>query len=359
MTRQTALYQQHITCGATMVPFGGWQMPLHYGSQLDEHHAVRATQGIFDVSHMTVLDLAGEDAKVLLQALMANDVSKLSFEGKALYTCMLNEKGGVIDDLIIYWRGGDRYRLVLNASTREKDLNWIYSQAKCYQVCFKEHDDLAMLAIQGPGAIEKVKTLLPTELAEALASLKPFTAIEDKVFFVARTGYTGEDGVEILMPAERAESFWQAALDVDIRPCGLGARDTLRLEAGLNLYGADMTEETSPLESNLAWTVVLSSEERNFIGREALVAQKSAGLKEKLVGLVLQSRGVLREGQKVIFEGLGEGVVTSGTFSPTLKQGIALARVPFAAEGEGKVEVRGKALPVKLVKPPFIQKNKS
>lgn len=358
MTRQTALYQQHIDNGATMVPFGGWDMPLHYGSQIEEHHAVRNAQGIFDVSHMTVLDMAGEEAKALLQALMANDVAKLSKEGKALYTCMLNEQGGVIDDLIVYWRGGDAYRLVLNAATRDKDLQWIYAHAESYQVCFKERDDLAMLAIQGPGAIEKTQTLIPNELAEALEALKPFNAIENEAFFVARTGYTGEDGVEIMMPTERAESFWQAAVDADIKPCGLGARDTLRLEAGLNLYGSDMTEDTSPLESNLAWTVAWQPEERDFIGREALSAQKSSGLNQKLVGLVLESRGVLRSGQKVLVEGIGEGEVTSGTFSPTLKQGIALARVPAAAEAAAMVEVRGKSLPVTLVKPPFVQKKK-
>lgn len=355
MTQKTPLYQEHIKLGAKMVDFGGWDMPLHYGSQLNEHHSVRQDAGIFDVSHMTIVDVEGEQSRDYLRYLLANDVEKLDAAGKALYTCMLNAQGGIIDDLIVYFLGQTNYRLVVNASTREKDLAWMREQAKPFSVTLVERKDLAMIAAQGPSARAKLVAALGSAFATQLEMLSPFHVLNFENLFVAGTGYTGEDGVEIIVPATQAPALWEKLIQAGFAPCGLGARDTLRLEAGLNLYGLDMDEMTTPLESNLTWTVALNGD-RNFIGRQALETQKQNGLERRLVGLILRERGgILRSHQNVFLEGEGEGEITSGTFSPTLNQSIALARIPVTTQNSCFVDIRGKRYPVQIVKPPFVK----
>lgn len=359
MTRRTALYEAHLGAGARMVDFSGWDMPLHYGSQLDEHHQVRHDVGMFDVSHMTIVDIRGEDAKSFLEQLLANNVDKLSTVGKALYSCMLNEHGGVIDDLIVYYLANPDYRMVVNAATREKDLAWMHRQAEGFRVQLKERDDLAMIAVQGPNARSKVLGLLSGQDHRLLEALRPFTGVELTRMFVARTGYTGEDGFEIMLPNENAAGFWNTLKEVGVQPAGLGARDTLRLEAGMNLYGTDMDEEITPLECGLSWTVAWKPPQREFIGRKVLEDQRAQGPKRKLVGLVLEGKGVLRGHQKVIVDKSNEGEVTSGTFSPTLAVGIGMARVPASIGDRCEVEIRGKRVPAKVVKPPFVRNGKS
>ncbi len=357
MSQKTALYEAHISLGAKLVDFAGWLMPINYGSQLDEHHAVRKAAGMFDVSHMGVVDIRGSRARDLLRFLMANDVAKLDqTPGKALYTCMLNEQGGVIDDLIITFVDTSWYRIVVNAGTKEKDLAWFHKHAPSFDVQVELREELSMIAVQGPEAIAKVDAASP-QIAIITKNLKRFESSAEGDLFVARTGYTGEDGYEIIMPSEDIEGLWMSLLEQNVAPCGLGARDTLRLEAGMNLYGQDMDENSSPLISGLGWTVALENG-RTFIGREALEAERATGLKQRLVGLVLQDRGVLRAHQKVTVEGVGEGETTSGTFSPTMRQSIALARIPVGDADHCLVEVRGKQLAAKIVKPPFVRSGK-
>ena len=360
MGHKSALYQQHLTLGARMVDFCGWQMPLHYGSQLEEHHRVRQSAGMFDVSHMTIVDVSGAQARSYLRHLLANDVARLRRKGQALYSAMLNEKGGVIDDLIVYLMSepdssGEWYRVVANCATRDKDLLWMADQAVRFDVTLAEQPDLAMIAIQGPKARQRVEQAVSESRAGLISELKPFIGQESEGWFIARTGYTGEDGVEIMLPEEEAAQLWQALLGAGVAPCGLGARDTLRLEAGMNLYGAEMDETTSPLVAGMEWTIAWEPAEREFVGRAALAAQRAAGVGERQVGLVLQGRGVLRARQKVVVGALGEGVITSGGFSPTLGCSIALARVPLDTGGEAEVEIRGKRVRVLVVKPPFVR----
>ncbi|MGQ0384844.1 MAG: glycine cleavage system aminomethyltransferase GcvT [Gammaproteobacteria bacterium] len=354
MGRRTPLYDLHIAVGARMVDFGGWDMPVDYGSQLEEHHAVRRDAGMFDVSHMCTVDLRGAGARALLLRLLANDVSRLTVPGKALYSCMLRRDGGVIDDLIAYFLDEKWFRIVVNAGTADKDLTWIKEHARQIGVAVVARRDLAMIAVQGPDARAKAAGLLPEACRAPSAALGPFFGAACDEWFVARTGYTGEDGYEIVLPAEEAPAFWQSLQRAGVRPCGLGARDTLRLEAGMNLYDNDMDEDVSPLESGLAWTVVLEGN-RDFVGKEALAAQQKQGVARKLVGLLLLERGVLRSHQRVSAGAAGEGEVTSGTFSPTLERSIALARVPAAAAGDVLVDMRGKQLPARIVKPPFVR----
>jgi aminomethyltransferase len=358
MGRQTPLFKLHQELGARVVDFGGWDMPVQYSSQIGEHHAVRRAAGVFDVSHMCVVDLKGPRVRAFLQHLIANDVAKLTLPGKALYTCMLNERGGVLDDLIIYFLNESWFRLVVNAGTRDKDLAWIRSQAASFGIEVTERADLAMLAIQGPEARAKAAQLLKPADAQAALALEPFVGRELGGWFVARTGYTGEDGFEIMMPAKDAVPAWRKLNDLGVASCGLGARDTLRLEAGMNLYGNDMDESTNPFESGLAWTVAMQPE-RAFIGRAALAAITKSGSPKKLVGLLLEDRGVLRSHQKVIAGAAGEGETTSGTYSPTLERSIALARVPTGTGARVQVEVRGKLLNARVVKPPFVRNGKA
>jgi aminomethyltransferase len=352
--KQTPLNATHRQLGAKMVDFGGWDMPVNYGSQIEEHHAVRRDAGMFDVSHMLPLDVEGDRARDFLTHLVANNVAKLKTPGKAIYSCMLNEAGGVIDDLIIYWRGENRFRIVVNAGTADKDIVWMHKQAEPYGVKLTPRRDLAMIAIQGPNARQKVWEAMPG-LQDVSTAMAPFNAVEVGDMFVARTGYTGEDGFEIMLPVKAAAFFWQALLDAGVKPCGLGARDTLRLEAGMNLYGQDMDETTSPLESGLAWTVDLNSE-LDFVGKAAL---QNSEITQQLVGLLLLDKGVLRAHQKVHTKH-GEGEITSGTFSPTLEKSIALARIPLGiAPGElVEVDIRDKRLKAKVVKYPFVRNGK-
>ena len=358
MGKRTPLYDAHLASGARMVDFGGWDMPVHYGSQIDEHNAVRQDAGMFDVSHMTVVDLEGARVREFLQKLLANDVAKLQEPGKALYSCMLNEQGGIIDDLIVYFMRTDWFRMVVNAATHDKDLAWITKQAHGFGVKIAERD-LAMIAVQGPKARDKAAPVLPATLLEPALALKPFTAVSSGGLFVARTGYTGEDGFEIILPPAEAPAYWKRFEQAGIKPCGLGARDTLRLEAAMNLYGSDMDETTTPLESGLGWTIAWEPAERDFIGRKPLQAQRDAGVKRKFVGLLLEDKGVLRGHQKVFADGAGEGEITSGTFSPTLERSIALARVPAAAGGEVQVDIRGRLCKARVVKPPFVRNGKA
>ena len=358
MAKQTPLYEKHLEADAKMVDFGGWDMPLHYGSQLEEHKQVRSDAGMFDVSHMTVVDLKGTGVRDYLLRLVANDVGKLKDRGKALYTCMLNDSAGVIDDLIVYYLDDDWYRLVVNAATREKDLAWLQAQAENEDnVDIRERDDLAMIAVQGPTAKEKVYAAMGEDIREATKDLKPFHAVLIGELMIATTGYTGEEGFEIIMPSKAAPFTWQMLLEAGVKPIGLGARDTLRLEAGMNLYGSDMDETTSPLESGLGWTVAWEPEDRNFIGRAALEQQRG-NVPRKLVGLVLEGKGVLRAHQKIICD-QGEGEITSGSFSPTLGVSIALARVPASVGEKVNVDIRGKSVPAKVVKYPFVRNGKS
>ncbi|MBL4647687.1 MAG: glycine cleavage system aminomethyltransferase GcvT [Gammaproteobacteria bacterium] len=354
MAQKTPFYQQHQQAGAKLVDFAGWQMPLHYGSQIAEHHYVRNDAGMFDVSHMTIVDIKGEQAKAYLQYLLANNVAKLKMAGKALYSCMLNEHGGVVDDLIAYYFADDHYRLVVNSATREKDLVWLQQHAQNFTVALQEQQALAILAVQGPQAITKLKAIFsPIEQAQ-IDALKPFTSLTLGEVFIARTGYTGEEGVEIILPSKQASELWQQLLALDVKPCGLAARDTLRLEAGMNLYGNDMDEATSPLDSGLAWTVSFKDEARNFIGKSALLAQKKRGVNRRLVGLVLEDRGIMRRGYKVMNKG-SEGEITSGIFSPTLQKSIAFARIPATIQHACFVEIRGKQIPAKIVTLPFVR----
>ena len=359
MTRTTALHAAHRESGARLVDFAGWEMPLHYGSQIDEHHSVRRDAGMFDVSHMVVVDLLGPEARVLLQKLLANNVARLDKPGRALYSVMLREDGGVIDDLIVYYHGPDKgYRLVLNAATREKDLAWMRHWATRFSVELVVREELAMLAVQGPGARAKAAGVLG-EIGAAALNLEPFHSLGEGELFIGRTGYTGEDGWELMLPGSEARVLWDGLLQAGVTPCGLGARDTLRLEAGMNLYGADMDESTSPLESALGWTIAWEPRARDFIGRAALEQQRKTGVTRRLTGLVLEDRGVLRAQQKVYDEQGESGELTSGTYSPTLSRSIGLARVPLTTREQCEVEIRGRRLRARTVKPPFVRHGKS
>ena len=342
MGYKTPLYDTHVKMGAKIVDFGGWDMPLHYGSQIEEHHKVRQDAGMFDVSHMNVVDIKGAYVRPFLGLLMANSVAKLQTPGKAMYTCMLNAKGGVIDDLIVYYMNEQWFRLVMNASTRTKDLAWLDTTSReMGGVSIAPRPDLAIIAVQGPNAREKIYQALGEGMRSETEKLKPFNATSIGELFIATTGYTGEDGFELILPGKAAPYSWQGLAEAGVAPIGLGARDTLRLEAGMNLYGHDMDETTTPLESGLAWTVGWEPASRNFVGREVLERQRTEGVARKLVGLVLEDKGVLRDHQKVICSSVGEGQITSGSFSPTLGKAIALARVPAAVAVGSRCEVEG------------------
>ena len=336
-----------------MVDFAGWHMPLHYGSQIEEHKRVREGAGLFDVSHMTVIDLVGEGVADFLRRVVANNIDKLKSSGRALYGALLNDAGGVVDDLIVY-RRDEGYRLVVNAGTRQKVLDWLGKQAgDAADITLTERADLAIIAVQGPLAVAKCTRALP-QTAPA-AELKPFWMLEANDWMIARTGYTGEDGFELILPNSDAVSAFKALVAAGVAPIGLGARDTLRLEAGLNLYGHDMDDNVNPLAANMGWTIGWEPEERDFIGRQALAAIRAAGAHEQLLGVVLTERGMLREGQE-ISTNAGPGMLTSGAFSPTLGYSIGFARVPLAATGKAEIEIRKKRFELPLVKPPFVRK---
>lgn len=350
--KKTPLFDLHVSQGAKMVPFYGWSMPLHYGSQLEEHQKVREAKGMFDVSHMTLIDVTGDERKAFLTQLLANDIRKLRVLGQAQYTLMLNEAGGILDDLIAY-NLPDRYRLVVNCGTREKILAWLSQRCEAFPgVVLDERADLAMIAVQGPQACECVGNVLGEQAQAVIAELLPFTSAAQANWQIARTGYTGEDGLEIILPASETADLWQRLADAGIPPCGLGARDTLRLEAGLNLYGQDMDEQTTPWESRLGWTVAMK-DDRDFVGRDALSAQKESGVERTLVGLLFEGKGVLRAGYEVVQADQVIGQITSGSFSPTLGCSVALARVSEVSDAPLFAKIRNRQVPVLAVKPPF------
>jgi len=362
MLKTTPLNAIHRAAGARMVDFGGWDMPVNYGSQIEEHHAVRRDAGMFDVSHMRVVDLTGSGTRDFLRYALANNVDKLKEPGRALYSCLLTPGGTVADDLIVYFLREDFFRLVVNAGTADKDIAWLRRliAERAPRLVLTPREDLAMVAVQGPNARTRVWHALPGS-ESATAGLKPFSAVgvdgEWGEVFIARTGYTGEDGFEIVLPAARAGALWNRLAAAGVRPAGLGARDTLRLEAGMNLYGQDMDETVSPLDSGLAWTVDLASP-RDFVGKAALHAHPA---QRQLVGLVLLGKvGVLRAHQPV-HSARGEGEITSGTFSPTLDQSIALARLPLGVQPGDIVQVvvRDRELAARVVKPPFARNGKA
>ena len=360
MLKETSLIDAHRRLKAKLVDFGGWNMPLHYGSQIAEHQAVRSAVGVFDVSHMTVIDVEGEEARAWLRMLLANDIARLREDGRALYSAMLNDEGGVIDDLIVYRLGVDLYRVIVNCSTREKDLQWMRLHTEGFAVQLRERDDLSMIAVQGPKTLELLRACL-TDDVDTIPVFSSGQIERDGVdYFLGRTGYTGEDGFEILLPNEHADAFWQWLIDAGAQACGLGARDTLRLEAGLNLYGHEMDDSVSPLVANMAWTIAWDPDYRRFIGRDIIEREKLLGVKEKLVGLLLREKGVLRQGLEVFSDSAaGSGIVTSGTFSPTLGYSIALARVPVQFSEKCWVDIRGRKLQLDIVKPGFVKHGKS
>jgi len=357
MLKKTALHPEHVRLGARLVDFAGWEMPIQYQSQLEEHHAVRQAAGMFDVAHMAAVDLQGSRVREFLRHLLANDVARLTLPGKAMYSCLLREDAGILDDLIAYYLDEDRFRLVVNAGTADKDLAWITQHAAQYGVAVRRREDLGILAVQGPQARDQVLPLLPATLRDRAAALVNFQAAWEGECFVARTGYTGEEGFELILPHVELLALWLRLLDAGVRPCGLGARDTLRLEAGMNLYGQDMDETTHPLESGLGWTVAWEPSDRRFIGREALEPLRGRSPR-KFVGLVLEGRGIARAHMKVRFANGATGETTSGGFAPTMKQSIALARVDAAADGPCEVEIRGQWVAARVVKPPFVRGGK-
>ncbi|MGH8462076.1 MAG: glycine cleavage system aminomethyltransferase GcvT [Stenotrophobium sp.] len=361
MLKKTALHPEHQKLNARLVDFAGWEMPIQYQSQLDEHHAVRQSAGMFDVAHMAAVDLHGARVEDFLRKLLANDVARLAAAGvpagKALYSCMLREDGGIIDDLIAYRVRADWFRLVVNAGTTDKDLAWIRQYATKFDVEVKHRTDLGILAVQGPEARQKVARHLPPPLATDVMNLTVFQATHQGDWFVGRTGYTGEDGFELILPHAALVKLWQGLLVDGVKPCGLGARDTLRLEAGMNLYGQDMDESTQPLESGLGWTIAWEPIPRDFIGRKAIEPLRGNSTR-KFVALVLEGRGVARAHMKVRFANDAQGETTSGGFAPTMKNSIAFARVDANATGTCEVEIRGQWVAARLVKPPFVRNGK-
>ncbi|MFM8462422.1 MAG: glycine cleavage system aminomethyltransferase GcvT [Polynucleobacter victoriensis] len=365
--KRTILFETHKNAGAKLVDFGGWEMPVNYGSQIEEHLATRTNCGIFDVSHMAAVDVIGKDAKSFLEKVIANNVNKLKNNGQALYGCLLNEHAGVIDDLIVY-RLDPNFRLVINAATAHTDLEWLTKQASAFGdvKLIPRRADLnnsqnpqGMIAVQGPNALNLIKQAIP-ELANSASELKVFHAacVETSLgeIMIARTGYTGEDGAELLIPLANTAKAWDLLVDAGAQPAGLGARDTLRLEAGMNLYGQDMNDQTSPLDVGLSWTIDRSTD-RDFIGRSALEKTPQQFV---FMGLILQDKGVLRAHQ-IVKSTKGQGEITSGTFSPSLQKSIALAKLPINSEVGDIVQVviRDKELNAIVVKAPFVRHGKA
>ena len=359
VSKHTPLHDQHVQCGGKLVDFAGWHLPVNYGSQIEEHHSVRQRAGMFDVSHMTLIDITGDDATDALRELLANDVARLTPPladgvGRALYSCMLNSAGGVIDDLIVYHLSDTHYRLIVNAATREKDLQWMNSTIGD-RVTITEVSHHALIAVQGPEAVKLAGECLKPSVAQLASRLKRFSACVADDWFIARTGYTGEDGFEIALPAADAPGLWQALHGAGVAPCGLGARDTLRLESGMNLYGSDMDESVTPLECGLEWTIDWRDDQRRFVGRDALEQQLLAGDYATMHGLVLEARGVLRGGQAVTINDVPVGTITSGTFSPTLQKSIAFARLQPNATDRCDVVIRDKPLAARRIRLPFVK----
>ena len=350
---KTPLNNAHIELGAKMVNFSHWEMPISYTSLIEEHHAVRNTAGVFDVSHMSIFDFNGGDQVAFFEKIFANDIKKISNEDKAIYGALLNEEGGILDDLIIY-HANEKFRLVSNCSTREQNRQWYEKHAVEFGVEVVERSDMGILAIQGPDALSKIQSI--DGINPQVNNLQSFGCMFDGDKLYARTGYTGEDGLEIIVPSVDINQFWDQALRLGCTPIGLGARDTLRLEAGLNLYGNDMTIENHPYESNLGWTIDMTDENRQFIGKQALLSIDQSK-SQKIVGIILRDKGVLRSGYEVIHDE-GKGVVLSGSYSPTLQSSIGLARVDQGYKKDGKVMIRNKMLNIDFVSPRFIERGK-
>jgi len=350
---KTTLHESHIELGAKMVNFSNWEMPISYTSLIEEHNAVRNTAGIFDVSHMAVFDFMGGDQIAFFEKIFANDIKKISLENKAIYGALLNEEGGILDDLIIY-HANSKFRLVSNCSTREQNRDWYKKHAVEFGVEVIERSDIGILAIQGPDALNKILAI--SEIDHQVNNLQSFGCIFDGEKLFARTGYTGEDGLELIVPNSDIKSLWNKALELDCTPIGLGARDTLRLEAGLNLYGNDMTVDNHPYESNLGWTIDMNDENRQFIGKDALLSINQSESK-KIVGIILRDKGVLRTGYEIT-HGQGNGIVLSGSYSPTLQSSIGLARVDRGYQENGKVMIRNKELNIDFVSPRFLRQGK-
>lgn len=357
MGLRTPMYDMHLALGAKMVNFNGWDMPLHFGSQVDEHHHVRNECGVFDISHMSIFDIQGAQAQNFLQLLLSNDVALLDTVGSAQHSTLLNEQGGVIDDLMVF-RTLTGYRLICNAVTRERVQAWLEQHALAFSCSVTWRNDLSIFSVQGPLARERLAAILSSSRATLVQNLQHHHGAAEGDWFISCTGYTGEDGIEITLPSEQAIDFINELVGAGISPIGIGARDTLRLEAGFNLYGLDMNEHVSPLVAGMLDVISWEPSNRDFIGRSALQAQLDAGISEKLVGLVLEERGVLRAGQPVRIDSNTTGVITSGSFSPTLGKAIALARVPMHTGERAEVEIRHKWFPVRVVKPRFVRNGK-
>jgi aminomethyltransferase len=356
--KRTPLYEAHRARGARMVPFGGWEMPVQYAGIIEEHRAVRTRAGLFDVSHMGEVELAGPGALPLAQRLVTNDVGRLAI-GRALYTPMCTPQGGIIDDLLVYRLGEEHLMLVLNAANTEEDLAWIRSHAGEDVRVLDRTAEIALLALQGPRAQEVLERLTPAPLgAIRYYWCRQEVEVAGRPAIVSRTGYTGEDGFEIYCAARDAAHLWHAILEAGrpegVLPAGLGARDTLRLEAGLLLHGSDMDKTTTPLEAGLGWTVRLQKGE--FIGAEALRRQAAAGISRRLVGFTLEERAIARHGFPILHQGTAVGRVTSGSFGPTVEKSIGLGYVPpeYAEPGQRiAVEIRGRAVPGAVATLPF------
>jgi aminomethyltransferase len=360
VARRTPLFAAHQALGARMVEFAGWEMPLSYRGVTEEHRAVREHCGLFDVSHMGEIEIDGPAALALCQRLTVNDVARLRI-GDGQYTLFCNERGGVLDDLIVFRRGPERMLLVVNAANTAADLAWVEAHTERGAAVADRSPHFGLLALQGPEAELVLRELTALDLP----ALRPFTAIDGLVaglhVFVSRTGYTGEDGFELLVAAEESPALWDALLTATLRrgglPAGLGARDTLRLEAGLPLCGTDMDGDTTPLEAGLAWVVKLRKPD--FVGRAALAEQAQRGTSRRLVGFDLEEPGVPRHGNRVLQDGVAVGEVTSGAKSPTLGRYIGLAYVAAGAAAVGtalSVEIRGRSLPAHVVDRPFYRR---
>jgi aminomethyltransferase len=356
MTLRTPLYETHVRAGARMVEFAGWEMPVQYAGVLEEHEAVRSRAGLFDVSHMGEVVFRGPKALEALNNSFTNDLAKVA-DGQAQYGCLCRETGGIVDDVVVYRRAADDLLVCVNAANRAKDFDWLSGHARGADVR-NESDEWAQLAVQGPLAAQIVQRL--TSLS--LSAVKTYRFARGEVAgipcLVARTGYTGEDGFELFCPPDRATRLWDALMEAGrpekLQPCGLGARDSLRLEMAYRLYGSDMDDSTTPLEAGLSWVVKL--DKGDFVGREALVRQKEQGLSRKLVGFVLTDAGIARHGYPVLQDGRKVGEVTSGTRSPSLKTSIGLAYVPPALAAEGSafaIDIRARPAAAKAVKTPF------
>ncbi|MDY7095850.1 MAG: glycine cleavage system aminomethyltransferase GcvT [Acidobacteriota bacterium] len=363
--RRTALYDCHLEAGARMVGFAGWEMPVQYAGLMAEHEAVRTAAGLFDVSHMGEVRIQGPDAEAFLQYLTPNNVAKLKV-GRAHYSALLTEEGTYIDDLLIYRLADDDFLVVVNAANVDGDFAWIHSHAEAFSgevTARNVSDDYALLALQGPRAVEILSQLTESDLEAIRYYRFAHGEVDGVPAILSRTGYTGEDGFELYLAPEHAAQVWRALLaagaDRGLQPAGLGARDSLRLEAAMALYGHEIDNTTTPWEAGLDWTVKLKA--GDFIGRDALVAQQEKGIERKLVGFVVTGRGIAREGHGVVHGGETVGKVTSGTFSPTFKQALGLAYVPVELAEPGTaltLEVRGREIPAEVRETPFYRRDK-